>query len=369
MLAQGWRGFCIALTLPLASGCASSQLNYNTLDLASTTDSLLTRQILYNFSNFIDSAVAVPAQMVISSGTATTSNSVSPTISAPLNAGLTTTSTMLRAAAPTTTNTVTSQTASNTLGVSASDAWNQSWAYAPVTDPDRLKRLQALYRYAVDWSDRTTGEATFVRNFPLVYKSVSYNQPLCLRDMHDTKKKALAKEADSLDLDLAEKPTNGPVASSADKISVCVTAAGVSGSGLQHGATTETFTRQTPDEHYLTPPTCIVCYSSHGRVINHAIRGPWLRWEDVSGGSVRPDRLPRPGDVQLGQSGHYRFFVGQQHAQQFVDFTVAVLSASTVAGSASPTASGTSASGGASGAKALFAIDPNGNIVTFSPAP
>jgi hypothetical protein len=264
MRAKNWINLCVALTFPFLSGCASSQLNYNTLDLASTTDSLLTRQILHNFSNFLDRAVAIPAQMVISSGTATTSNSVTPTLSTPLDAGVTTTTTLLRAATTTTTNTLTAQTANKTAGLSASDSWNQSWAYAPVTDPDRLKRLQALYRYAVEWSDETTGVSKFVANFPLVYKSASYNKPLCLEDIKSSNKNAPINEPDSLDLDLTPKAPV-PVKPSSDHIQVCVTAAGTSGQALSHGATTKTFTRQIPDEHYLSGPTCIVCNSFRGR--------------------------------------------------------------------------------------------------------
>ena len=44
----------IAVAFQLA-GCASAELNSNTLDLASTTDDLLTQQVFYNLSNFIDS--------------------------------------------------------------------------------------------------------------------------------------------------------------------------------------------------------------------------------------------------------------------------------------------------------------------------
>jgi hypothetical protein len=365
MLAQNSKFACLVI-LPLLTACASSQLNYNTLDLASTTDGLLTRQVLYNFSIFLDSPVAVPAQMVISSGTATTSNSVTPSLNAPLNAGVTTTATLMRAATATTTNTSTLQTGSSTFGLSATDSWNQSWGYAPITDPDRLKRLQALYRYAVQWSDDADGVVRFVANFPLVYKSVSYNKPLCLRDMTNSSKNGLMKDSSSLDLDLAAKPQ--PTATpSSGQIQVCATAAGTSTQGVSHGATSTTFARQTPDEHYLGGPTCIVCRSPHGHTINPLFRGGWLRWQDLSGGYVRPNRQPQEGDLPLGQAGHYVFYVNPKDAQRFVDFSVAVLSATTVGGSASPSAAGsTSGAQAAGGAKAFFALDPNGNIVQFT---
>ena len=46
----------------LVSGCASTQLNENTLDLAESTDNLLTKQVKYNLAQFIDSQMAIPAQ-------------------------------------------------------------------------------------------------------------------------------------------------------------------------------------------------------------------------------------------------------------------------------------------------------------------
>jgi hypothetical protein len=352
----------------MLGGCASTQLYYNTVDLATSTDSLLTKQILYNFANFIDSPVAIPAQMVISSGTATTSNSVTPNFTTPLDAGITTSASLARAAAATTTNTFTSATASKTLGVSGTDSWNQSWAYTTITDPDRLKRLQALYRYAVEWSEEPDGIMQFVLNFPLVYKSASYSKPLCLED-ETTKKHASTDQSNALALD-----TQGDKADKAGKsIQVCVTAAGgtAGAAGLSHGATTKTFTRQIPDEHYLTGPTCIVCSGPQGRrTINPLIFGPWLRWQDLSGRFVRPERVPRPGDVLLGQSGHYAFFTDGLRAQRFVDFSVAVLSATTIGGSAAPGAAGsTSGGGGSAGTKSFLGTDANGGIVTFTPAP
>jgi hypothetical protein len=60
----------------IVSGCASTELNYNTLDIASSTESLLTRQVLYNLANFLDSEIALPAQIVVLSGTATTADTV-----------------------------------------------------------------------------------------------------------------------------------------------------------------------------------------------------------------------------------------------------------------------------------------------------
>lgn len=359
---------CVAvLLLPLASGCASTQLNYNTLDLASTTNSLLTNQVLYNFSSFLDSPVAIPAQVTISSGNATTSASIAPSFSTPLDTGLTATKTLMTAVAATTTttttNTATSTVASKTAGLNASDSWNQSWAYSPVTDPDRLKRLQALYRYAVTWSGELGGDQQFARSFPLIYKQASFSQPLCLQDMKkgpNFGSNQPVEEQRNLEVDptkLNPTPTG--------KITVCVTAAGTPSSGLSHGATTKTYTRQVPDEHYLRYPSCIVCGPASAPKINPAIQGPWLHWRDLAGGPVDVRRLPRPDDILVGRSGHYEFYVNPYDAQRFVDFTVAVLAATTVAGSTGTTSATAGGSPTGSTPRSIAATDANGNIINF----
>jgi hypothetical protein len=77
-------------------GCASAELNSNTLDLASTTDDLMMQQVFYNLSNFIDSDRAYPAQAVVSSGTATTSDTLGGSFNYPLTSMVATTAELVR---------------------------------------------------------------------------------------------------------------------------------------------------------------------------------------------------------------------------------------------------------------------------------
>ena len=239
---QGIIALCVLLP-----ACASTQLNYNTLDLASKTDDLVTQQVLHNFAVFLDNPAAVPAQVTVSSGNATTSNSVTPTLSAPLNNGVTTT--RLFSAAPTTT--VTEAIASRSLSVAASDSWNQSWSYSPVTDPMRMKRLQALYRYAVDWSSYSDGGARLVHSFPLIYKAVNYNEPLCLYGK-DKDGKVL-----KLQLPVASPTTPDQDPKQTAKILLCASST-PQGLAASRTAATRSYSTQVPDEYYLTGPTCIV---------------------------------------------------------------------------------------------------------------
>jgi len=73
------RLICLAVCL-LVSGCASTQLNYNTADLASSLNSLTKRQIFYNLAQAVTDPEFVPSQATISIGTAQTLNAVTPSI-------------------------------------------------------------------------------------------------------------------------------------------------------------------------------------------------------------------------------------------------------------------------------------------------
>jgi hypothetical protein len=73
----------VAVSSHLA-GCASTELTFNTLDIASTTDDLMTEQVFHNLSDFIDSDLAYPTQLVIGSGTATTNDSLTANYTDPL---------------------------------------------------------------------------------------------------------------------------------------------------------------------------------------------------------------------------------------------------------------------------------------------
>jgi hypothetical protein len=121
-------------------GCASAQLNFNTLEIASTVESLQTKQVLYNISKFIDDPDTVPDQVVVSSGSVGTTNSITPTL----------TNTLLHTYATAAGAVATGLTRSLTQGETgaATDQWTQSWGIAPISDGDDLRRLRTLYRFA-----------------------------------------------------------------------------------------------------------------------------------------------------------------------------------------------------------------------------
>jgi len=139
---------CIGACL-LSSACASTQLNHNTADLASSLNSLTKRQIFFNLSQAIEDPEFVPSQVTISIGVAQTANSVSPSISVPLGPSLATATRLTSGGArPTVQTTSTLGAASPSLGVQMTDAWNQSWTMVPANSSNQLGRLRTLYQYA-----------------------------------------------------------------------------------------------------------------------------------------------------------------------------------------------------------------------------
>jgi len=121
---------CIAVCF-LGSGCASSQLNYNAADLASSLNSLQKRQIFFNLAQALNDPEFVPSQVTISIGTAQTANAVTPSISLPLGSPVATTTRFTSAASPSAQFSSQIANAVPALGVQVTDAWNQSWTMVP----------------------------------------------------------------------------------------------------------------------------------------------------------------------------------------------------------------------------------------------
>lgn len=137
---------CIAVCL-LSAGCASSQLNYNAADLASSLNSLEKRQIFFNLSQALSDPDFVPSQVTISIGTAQTANAVTPSISLPLGSPVATTARFTSAANPSAQFASQITNAVPALGVQVTDAWNQSWTMVPASSSNQIRRLRTLYQY------------------------------------------------------------------------------------------------------------------------------------------------------------------------------------------------------------------------------
>ena len=141
----GWATTATAILL-LSFGCASAQLNYNAVEVASTMDSVYTRETLNNLSKFIDDPNAIPSQMMMVGGTIQTVNTINPSISFPLAAQIAKTTT----ASPTVLTLASANTLAGVGGnVSGTNTAQQNYTIAPLNDANTLRNQQALYRHAV----------------------------------------------------------------------------------------------------------------------------------------------------------------------------------------------------------------------------
>jgi hypothetical protein len=140
----------------LIAGCSSTQLNYNTSDLATSLNSLAKKQIFYNLAQASTDAQFVPSQVIIASGNAQTTNSITPTITLPFATSYQLGNTFGTASNGSFTNQA--SLAGPGLSLQASDVWNQSWTMSPISDANQIGRLRALYTYVIERNDGVTLE-------------------------------------------------------------------------------------------------------------------------------------------------------------------------------------------------------------------
>jgi hypothetical protein len=155
------------------TGCASAQLNYNTLDIAESVGSLYVRQALINLSRTIDNPTSIPSQIEIAAGSVQTSNSITPSINEPLTKAITSSGT----------GAVTSTVlAGSALNIGASNGWQQNWTISPITDGDNLRNLRALYRYVVVGSNlrEEYRPPLSLKNDKYVFDPYALQQPHCV---------------------------------------------------------------------------------------------------------------------------------------------------------------------------------------------
>jgi hypothetical protein len=325
----------------LLCGCANTLLNKNTLDLASSTDDLIQKQVLFNLANFIDSDLAYPSQVVVNSGTAATTDSINANVSSPLQAGLLATNQVGATIAATTSKSQTLTAASTRAVPSASlggsDSRTQNWSYSAITNPFEAARLMALYRFAVD-----NDGAKLKRDYPLIYKSTTINTTLCVLDK-DGKPINVSQDA-SLD----PIPKTSPTLTR--NYTRCATSLGSSTAGMSQGSasTSQMFV----DPYYLRRPLCILCGSPHSLSVNPELAGNWLRWRSLPG-ATRPDNY-REGDTPLGQYGHYELYTN--NPEKFAKFALFSLAAATLSDASGSAGGGGGGGGGSASQKVQSAL-------------
>ena len=316
----------------LSSGCASTQLNYNARDLASSVvDDLILKQILFNLSRIYDTPYAIPSQVSIPSGSATTTNSLTPQISGPFNSLRTATAQTASAATVTRTAIDTVTSPNGTFNVSSNDQWSQNWTLNPLSsDPDQLRRLRTLYRYGA----RQLDDDEFVCEYPLIEKSSTGGA---------------TAPAGTVTVPLREgKPPMtiviGPAAGGAENEKPKTQYYRLCGDNDRSGKPGRTPVN--PDPSFLRQPSCILCEGKRDGtqvllIKNKKLKNDWLRFFDS------PFLELPQGVTSLGRYGnHFLYAVSPapdkplDAQRSYYDFALFILEASRQ--SAQPT-SGSSA--------------------------
>jgi hypothetical protein len=323
----------IALIL---GGCASTQLNYNTLDLGSTVDHLLTAQVIRNLGSFIDSPAALPAQILINGGTATTSNSVgAPNFFTPLSSAVTVATNI--AANGSVSSSKTTADPAKTLQLNASNVASQNWAFDPVHEGDQLRRLYALYRFAVWGNADPAAQKYLACNYPLQYTplndkkyllddSAIYgpNCVLCACESENGGGRAFYRQVLPGSLGDYQAGPKSPTGTSCSNV------------------------QRNPSLHR--------CFRVNKRLLpTEDWTESWLRW-DVGRDEQAPySRPPRDGDIPIGKHGLRRLYVDGGQPDRFAEFTIFIA----VAASSADTTS----SGGGTGRKPKSQAAPTTFII------
>jgi hypothetical protein len=304
-----WLSVCL-----LCAGCASTQLNYNTLEISDTIDSILTKQVLSNLGRFVANPYAIPSMTTLSSGTVTTTNSVSPSFSDPLTDTVATTTSVAKVlvGATTSTTSIVGTTTGKGLTIGATDQWMQNWVTNPIIENHILRRLRALYRFA------TIPEMT----------------------------------RDQLICEYAIVTLSGP----GGKYSIPC-------DGLAHVSRRTRMINADPD--FITRPGCVICEPLGGGpgrlVVNEKLTNGWLR-------SASSDPT---AEYLLGIYGGNRLYLGTSDVEAFYDFILFVQEATVEQSAASSSSSVGAGNGKKPGrqnpAKPTIVPDTNGRPTQVEP--
>jgi hypothetical protein len=124
-------------------GCAGKMLNENTLMMSPSIGTVEERQILQNLAKFVDNPWAIPGHVELANGQIQITNQLGANLKFPYTK-------VLNGAGA-----ITSKTLGDEADITPAQTQDQeSYNLLPVTDSEDLRRLRALYHYAVCPGDR-----------------------------------------------------------------------------------------------------------------------------------------------------------------------------------------------------------------------
>ncbi|MGO8777874.1 MAG: hypothetical protein ACLQKK_02980 [Rhodomicrobium sp.] len=334
----------------LLCGCASTQLTYNVLDVASSTSQLAREQVLHNLAQFIDNRTAIPAQVVFGQGSVSTENSVSSTLTDPLSKTLAVTN----AIGGSTTHSVLATAADKSVGVTGGNTATQSWGVDTIGDPDQLRRLYDLYRFAVDGNDCPYAQLALLRDYPLTYSpnaemATSATAPALSIDPNSM----LGANCVLCGTNTASASPNSlqvcDGSDGAETVSAIEASPGTCEAGAMkptgrrsravHRLELKGISKQLASSKIGNAAASLlnkngkVCLTINRRLLPRDSLGRWLRWEALPGAS-RPSSIPAPDhqrDVYLGLYGHYALYVDGNQPDRFAEFVIFITGAATSA--------------------------------------
>jgi hypothetical protein len=304
------RLFCVAIGL-LASGCASTQLNYNTADLANSLNSLAKKQIFFNLAQALNDPEFVPSQATISIGTVQTANAITPSAALPLGPPIATTSRFTAGSSPNAQFSTQLTTASPSIGLTATDAWNQSWTMVPASSSNQLRRLRVLYQFA-------TG--TLPRNDPAtdLSEEEAERQFLCEYPMQ------------------AMTVTPGPGGNVIYKVEGC----------RDHQSKTPHTHIVHADPTFTQGPNCVICIDDLNAPLLHPYVNPSLKYHFVRTAAEKTEGMVKIGSydgtefyVCGSSAGNCRLAAAQEPfngRETFSDFILMIYEAMSISGGGGP---------------------------------
>ena len=225
---------CFMLMITL-SACASTEVNYNTLDIAGTYDTILTKQVVFNILKTYNDRFSVPAYARVATQTSQTQDSANPTFTTPFNAQ----STIMQTAASVVSGKA-FQTAGSGISLQIQASRQQNYTLSPVVDPDQLRRLRTIYQYVTG----KISDYQFEADYPII--EVSGSTPSGANTTTITQKDGIRSTTVTVG-------SNTPKKDEVTYVRRDCKIPDLNGCRLYR------FIKVSPDKTFIKPPGCIMC--------------------------------------------------------------------------------------------------------------
>jgi hypothetical protein len=297
----------------------------------------------------MDNPAALPAHVDLSAGTASTTYSINPTITTPLSAASSTVNQVVNTVSKTPGTASEWQRTGTLAGASASatasDAWAQSWSYEPIIDGEELRRLRALYGYALG----VLPDHIFVYDYPLVRKpqTLSYAG---VKAVKGSPNKLVSLYCPDLGFRSPGTADSQQVTQTDLVSKTSKTTTTTKGSTQPADCDKVAIQTQIPDEQFLHEPGCIICMRDrYGVYQSNTALGinPKLRLDLHGGWLLNETGADLPDLIFLGHFGHHNLFIRREDQWKLSEFTLFVLTATAQSSvGTAAAASGSSPGGG-----------------------